>query len=153
MSTSPRPPKRMIRPASNPGLFQATVNRQPMVVKSLFGKLTLRPEIEAVPKHWIWKVIAEGKVGRRSTSIGLFFDHDLQPGTYDIIHDERIRIVYNDSPHWDNVIYHSANFQTGTLILSEVDLHGCKLAGQFSFSVSAVDFAVTDGAFDLYCVY
>lgn len=152
MSTSIRPPKRMIRPPSNPGHFQATVNQQPFVVKSLFGKLTLRPELAVVAKHWIWKIIAEGKVGRRRTSIGLFFDHDLQPGTYDIINDERIRIVYNDSPHWDNVIYHSANFQTGTLILNEVDLEGLKLAGQFSFSLSAMNFEVTDGMFDLFCV-
>jgi hypothetical protein len=143
----------MIKPAPNPGLFQACVNRKPLVVKSLFGKLTLRPEIAATPQHWIWKVIADGKVGRRSTSIGLFLDHDIEPGTYDLINDKRVRIVYNDSPHWENVIYHSANFQTGTLILHEVDLEERKLAGQFSFSMSAVNFEVTDGAFDLYCVY
>lgn len=153
MSTSLRSPKRMARPAINPGHFQATVNRRPLVVKSLFGKITLRPEIATAPTHWVWKVIAEGKVARRNASIGLFFDHDLAPGTYDIINDERIKIVYNDSPNWNNIIYHSTDFQTGTLILSEVDLERLKLAGQFSFSVSAVDFEVTDGMFDLYCVY
>lgn len=145
-------PKRMIRPPSNPGHFQAKVNQQPFQLNSLFGKLTLRPEIAAVPRHWIWKIIAEGRAGGRRTSIGLFFDHDIEPGTYNVIDNERIRIVYNDSPHWNNVIHHSANFQTGTLILTEVDLESLKVAGQFSFSVSAVDFEVTDGAFELCCV-
>lgn len=153
MTTYLRCAKRMIRPASNPGAFQATINRRPLVVKSLFGKITQRPEIAAAPTHWIWKVIAEGKVGRRLTSIGLFFDHDLAPGTYDIINDPRIRVIYNDSPHSNNIIYHSESFASGSLILNEVDLEQCKVAGTFSFSVSAIDFEVTDGLFDLHCVY
>jgi hypothetical protein len=98
------------------------------------------------------RVIADGKVANRRASIGLFLDHDIAPGEYDIANDPRIRIVYNQSPHSSsNVIYHSAHFQTGSLILTEADLDRHKLAGQFSFSVSAVDFEVTEGAFDLYC--
>lgn len=152
MSATARPVKPMTRPASNPGCFKAMVNNNPMRLTSLLGSLTPRPELGCVPRHWIWKVIADGKVANRRASFGLFLDHDIAPGEYDIANDPRIRIVYNQSPHSSsNVIYHSAHFQTGSLILTEADLDRHKLAGQFSFSVSAVDFEVTEGAFDLYC--
>ncbi|GFM88971.1 hypothetical protein PSCICO_43700 [Pseudomonas cichorii] len=145
------PPKRFVRPPSCEGSFKVSVNKQPLLVSSLLGRLTLRPELSQAPSHWIWKIIADGKVGHKRTSIGLFFDKDLEPGTYDLPGNERIKVVYNESPHWQSVIYHSAHFQAGAFTLIEADPQSQRLQGVFSFSISAVDFEVTDGSFDVYC--
>ncbi|MCI8209949.1 hypothetical protein AUC61_10430 [Pseudomonas sp. S25] len=135
----------------SPGEFRATVNHQPLVVRSVLAGSTLRPELGTRPNHWIWKVIADGKVGGKRVSIGLFFDRDLLPGTYDIVGNSRINFVYNRTPHFKSLIYHSAHFQDGHLTLLEVDRCAPRLRGEFSFSISAINFSVTDGAFDLDC--
>ncbi|MFJ4145351.1 hypothetical protein [Pseudomonas sp. NPDC089734] len=145
------PPKRFVRPPTCEGHFKVNVNRTPLQVSSLLGRLTLRPELSQTPSHWIWKVIADGKVGHKRTSIGLFFDKDLEPGTYDLIGNERIKVVYNETPHWQSVIYHSAHFQAGLFTLIESDPQKQRLQGLFNFSIPAIDFEVTDGAFEVYC--
>lgn len=147
----PAPPKRFVRPPSCEGTFQAQVNDRPLLVSSLVGRLTLRPELAHTPDHWIWKVIAEGKVGTKRTSIGLFFDHDLRPGCHNLIGHDRIKVVYNETPHSQSVIYHSAHFQTGVFTLIEANPRTQRLRGEFCFSISAIDFAVTEGAFDVQC--
>jgi hypothetical protein len=108
-----------------------------------------RPELTHASDRWIWKVIAEGKVGRKRTSIGLFLDLDLEPGTYALVGEERIKIVYSETPQ--SVIYHSVHFQSGAFTLFEANRETRRLRGQFSFSISAMDFAVTDGHFDVQC--
>lgn len=145
------PTKRFVRPPSCEGTFEAQVNRQPLVVSSLLARLTLRPELAGTPSHWIWKVIADGKVGHKRTIVGLFFDHDLRPGDHNLIGQDRIKIVYNETPHWQSVIYHSAHFQSGAFTLIEANPQTRQLRGRFSFSISAVDFDVTDGLFDVQC--
>lgn len=132
------------------GEFRALVNHQPLVVTSLLAGSTLRPELQSRPSHWIWKMIAEGKVDRKRVSIGLFFDRDLPPGTYDILGNARISIVYNQTPYFNSLVYHSAHFQAGHLTLQEADHGAPRLRGQFSFSISAINFSVTEGEFDLH---
>ncbi|WP_434677352.1 hypothetical protein J3P77_14670 [Pseudomonas sp. R1-18] len=145
------PTKRYVRLPPCEGTFQAQVNGRPLIISSLIGKLTLRPELAHTPNHWIWKVIADGKVGHKRTSIGLFFDHDLRPGSHNLIGHDRIKVVYNETPHWQSVIYHSAHFQSGVFTLHEADPKTQRLRGEFSFSISAVDFEVTDGVFEVQC--
>ncbi len=145
------PAKRFVRPPSSEGTFAASVNQKPFVLSSLVGRLTKRPELSHAPDHWIWKVIADGKVGRKRTSIGLFFDHDLRLGSHNLIGHNRIKVIYNETPHWQSVIYHSGHFQTGVLTLIEANPHTMRLKGHFSFAISAMAFEVTEGAFDVQC--
>lgn len=145
------PTRRFVRPAPCQGTFAAMVNHRPLVVSSLLGRLTLRPELAGAADHWIWKVITEGRVGQKRTSIGLFLDRDLKPGSYELVGQDRIKIVYNETPHWQSVIYHSAHFQSGVFTLVEANRETRRIRGQFSFSISAMDFAVTDGSFDVQC--
>ena len=133
------------------GSFQAQVSQQPLVVTSVLAELTLRLELGELPSHWIWKIIAEGKLGRTRTCIGLFIDQGLPPGTYDIPSEPRIKVVYNQTPRWKNIVYHSANFQSGHLTLLEADVPTRRLRGLFGFSMSAINFEISDGAFDLHC--
>lgn len=131
--------------------FRAFINGQPLQVSSLTGRLMLRPELSQVADHWIWKIIAEGKVGQRRTSIGLFFDRDLAPGTYPLVGDSPIRVVYNEAPHSKSVIYHSAHLQSGSLTLLAVDPRHGRVQGRFDFGISAVDFEVNRGRFSVQC--
>lgn len=151
MSASAMSRKPRINPPTCVGNFQALINQQPLTVSSLLACLTLRPELSAVPRQWIWKVIAAGRVGRKQASIGLFFDLDLPLGTHNLLASEQIKVVYNQAPNSQNIIYHSGHIQAGHLTLLEVDVSTKCLKGKFGFSISAVDFAVTDGEFDLHC--
>ena len=131
--------------------LHAMINQRPLAVHSLLAAMTLRPELSTMPSHWIWKIIAEGKVDRKRASIGLFIDRDLVPGTYDLITSSQIRIVYSQTPHSKGAIFHSAHFQSGYLTLLEADIPAKRLKGHFGFSISAINFEVTDGAFDVQC--
>ena len=151
MSDASKPAKRGIPPANCTGNFAVAVNQRPMVIKSLRARLMLRPELAEAPTHWIWKIIADGKVGQKRTSIGLFFGRYLPAGTYDLVANEHIKIVYNESPGRRNVVYHSANLQTGQFTLLKADIARQQIKGLFSFGMSAIDFEVSDGEFDLQC--
>lgn len=151
MSTSSMSRKPLIQPQPCAGSFQAQVTRQPLIVTSVLAQLTMRLELGELPSHWIWKVIAEGKIGQTRTCIGLFIDQGLPLGTYQIPAEPRIKVVYNQTPRWKNIIYHSENFQAGQLTLLEADVASRRLRGEFGFSISAIDFEVSDGAFDLHC--
>ena len=151
MSASALPRKTVIDSHRCTGSFQAQVNQHPLQVTSLLAGLALRPELSTTPCHWIWKIIANGTVGRKRASIGLFFDRNLPLGTYDLLTHPNIKIIYNQTPHGRNIIYHTGHFQSGQLTLLEADIAAQRLRGQFGFSISAVDFALTDGEFDLHC--
>lgn len=151
MSKPEKLTKRSIPPANCTGSFEVMVNQRPMVIKSLRAQLTLRPELSQVPNHWIWKIIADGTVGLKRTSIGLFFDRDLPSGRYDLVANPQIRIVYNEGRGRHSAVYHSANVQTGEFTLLEADVTRQRIKGLFSFGMSAIDFEVSDGAFDLQC--
>lgn len=151
MSTSSMSRKPLIQPQPCAGSFQAQVTRQPLIVTSVLAQLTMRLELGELPSHWIWKVIAEGKIGQTRTCIGLFIDQGLPLGTYQIPAEPRIKVVYNQTPRWKNIIYHSEIFQAGQLTLLEADVASRRLRGEFGFSISAIDFEVSDGAFDLHC--
>jgi hypothetical protein len=142
--------KRAARPPSCTGNFAAKVNQEPFEVTSLVASQVLRPTLSESPGRWVWKVIAEGKVGKKQTSIGLFFDRDLPAGTYNIIGSDKVNVIYNQTPHWRSVVYHSEHFQTGHFTLLEADVPGQALKGHFSFGICAIEFAVTEGAFDLH---
>ena len=152
MSTSSMSRKPLIQSQPCAGSFQAQVTRQPLIVTSVLAQLTMRLELGELPSHWIWKVIAEGKIGQTRTCIGLFIDQGLSLGTYQIPAEPRIKVVYNQTPRWKNIIYHSENFQAGQLTLLEADVASRRLRGEFGFSISAIDFEVSDGAFDLHCL-
>ncbi|CZT28343.1 hypothetical protein PCPL58_1887 [Pseudomonas cerasi] len=57
--------QRCVQPATHEGRFAASINSQPFRTSSLTGRLTLRSELEQSP------VIADGKVGKMRTTIGL----------------------------------------------------------------------------------
>lgn len=135
----------------NHDYFQACVNGRSLQVNALLGQLILRPQRSPASDQWVWKIIADGKVGQRRTSIGLFFDRDLQPGTYPLVGNPRINVVYNESPHWQSVIYHSAHLQSGALTLLAVDQQRQQVQGHFDFGISAIDFEVTQGHFAAHC--
>jgi len=63
--------QRCVQPAIHEGRFAASINSQPFRTSSLTGRLTLRSELEQAPAQWIWQVIADGKVGKMRTTIGL----------------------------------------------------------------------------------
>lgn len=151
MSTSSMSRKHLINSQPCAGSFQALVTQKPLIVKSVLARLTMRLELGEVPNHWIWKIIAEGKVGQTPTCIGLFIDQGLPLGTYEIPAEPRIQVVYNQTPRWKNIVYHSGNFQSGQLTLLEADVASRRLRGEFGFSISAIGFEVSEGAFDLYC--
>ncbi|PBQ02651.1 hypothetical protein [Pseudomonas congelans] len=143
--------RRLVHPAVHEGRFAASINTQPFRTSSLTGRLTLRSELERAPAQWIWQVIADGKVGNRRTTIGLFLDRDLEPGDHDLIDHEQIKVIYNETLHRKNTVYHSAHFQGGRLVLLEASPCTRRLRGVFSFNMSSINLDVTDGAFDLYC--
>ncbi len=143
--------KRRKPPSPCLGTFQAQINQHPFLVTEMSAGLKLRPELSQIPDHWIWRVVADGKVGSKRASIGLFIDYDLTPGTYRLPSHPRIKVVFSQTPHGRSVIYHSAQLQAGRMTLIEADVANLRLRGTFEFSISAMDFAVTGGTFDLLC--
>jgi len=129
--------------------FAARVGTKPFNPRSVIALLTVRPELAIVRHRWIWKLIAEGTVAKKKTSLAFYISSDLTPGTYDIITNDRITVVYHDSPYSANTVYHSSNFQEGSFTLVEADPQIQRLQGHFSFSMSAINFQVTEGVFDV----
>ncbi|KPC56595.1 Uncharacterized protein AC509_3824 [Pseudomonas amygdali pv. morsprunorum] len=151
MHPTTSPAKRFVRPASCEGSFQACVNKRPFKVLALAGQLTLRAELEQAPDQWVWKLIVDGKVGTKRTTIGLFLDNDLKPGDHNLPGHAQIKVIYNETQHRQNTLYHSAHFQNGTLSLFEANPYTLRLRGRFSFSMSSINFEVTNGFFDVHC--
>ncbi|MFA0927292.1 hypothetical protein RA263_05695 [Pseudomonas syringae pv. tagetis] len=143
--------RRSARPAACASRFAASINRQSFKTLSLTGRLTLQPEPGNATARWVWKVIVDGKVGNNRTTIGLFLDGDLESGEHDLIDHPQINVIYNETLHRKNTLYHSAHFQGGTLTLLEANPCTLRIRGVFGFSMSSINLEVTDGAFDVYC--
>lgn len=131
--------------------FSALVNNKPFTLSLLQGLSCLRSELVGVRTHKIWKIHATGKVAHRRTVFGFFIDQSLQPGTYDLVRNERLTAVYHLTPRQQAQVYNSRDFQQGSLTLLECNPETGRLRGTFEFSMSAIDFTVSQGEFDLYC--
>lgn len=136
---------------SSQGYFRALINDKPFTTTHLQGHLCLRSELTGERTCKIWKVHATGKVAWRRTVFGFFIDQSLEPGTYDLVRNERLTAVYHLMPRQQAQVYHSRDFQHGSVTLHECDAHTGRLRGAFEFSMSAIDFIVSQGEFDLRC--
>ncbi|WP_295478420.1 hypothetical protein [uncultured Pseudomonas sp.] len=130
--------------------FQAVINGRALQVSSVAGGLSLRPELRGPSRHWQWKVIASGRVGRKRAGIGLYFDPDLPLGRHELVGHPQIRVVYHDTPHGRGTLYHSQHLQSGVLTLLAADARRRCLQGCFEFGISAMGFQVSEGRFDLW---
>jgi hypothetical protein len=133
------------------GQFGAMINGRQFVTTALSGTRCLRTELSGMRTRKIWNVQAVGQVARQRTMIGLYIDQVLTPGTYDLVHNERLGAVYHLTPPQFSQIYHSQDFQKGSVTLLECDTETGRLRGTFEFSMSAIGFKVTQGEFDLMC--
>lgn len=140
-----------VLPFDKDSRFSALVNDKPFITTRLQGLACLRSELEGVQTHRIWKIHATGKVANRRTVFGFFIDQSLKPGTYDLVRNERVSAVYHLTPRQQALVFHSRDFQDGTLTLLECDVETGRLRGTFAFSIPAIDFNVTRGHFNLLC--
>ncbi|SER07184.1 hypothetical protein SAMN03159444_03166 [Pseudomonas sp. NFACC02] len=131
--------------------FYASVNNRPFLASNVSGLSCLRPELTGARTHAIWKIHAVGQVARRRTVLGLFIDQTLQPGTYNLVTDERITAIYHLTPAQMARIYHSRDFQQGSVTLLECNQETGRLRGTFEFAMPWIDFSVSEGMFDLVC--
>jgi hypothetical protein len=137
--------------ASNSGTFNATVNGKPFLTTALTGTRCLRPELSGMRTRHIWNLHVAGQVARRRTMIGFFIDQVLTPGTYDLVGNDHLSVVYHLTPRQFARVYHSQHFQQGRVTLLECDTQTGRLRGTFDFAMSATGFKVADGEFDLVC--
>ncbi|WP_341958881.1 hypothetical protein [Pseudomonas sp. RC10] len=144
------PPSNVL-PFDKDSRFSAVVNGKPFITTRLQGIACLRSELEGVQTRQIWKIHATGKVAHRRTVFGFFIDQSLQPGTYDLVRNERVSAVYHLTPKQQAMVFHSRDFQDGTLTLLECNVETGRLRGTFEFSIPAIDFNVTRGEFNLVC--
>lgn len=133
------------------GNFRALINDKPFTTTRLQGILCLRSELVGARTQKIWKIHATGKVAHRRTVFGFFIDQSLRPGTYDLVRNERLTAVYHLTPRQQALVYHSRDFQEGCVTLLECNTRTGRLRGRFEFSMSAIDFTVSRGEFDLRC--
>lgn len=131
------------------GNFQALINDKPFIATSVVALSCWRAELGDAPNRRIWKIIATGNVARQGTSIGIYIDQSLTPGTYNLINNHTISVVYHLTPRQVAQIYHSRHFQTGCLELQECNEQTKRLRGTFEFGLSSISFKVTSGAFDV----
>jgi hypothetical protein len=134
-----------------PDIFRACVNTKPFLTTRLSGLSCLRPELVGARTHRIWKIHAEGHVGRHRTMLGLFIDQTLEPGSYDLVRNDRITAVYHRTPKQVAQVYHSRDFQRGSVTLLEFNPDTGRLRGTFEFAMSAIGFDVSGGEFDVVC--
>lgn len=133
------------------GHFHARVNDKRFITRHLSGSVCLRCELTGPRTHRIWKIHAVGTVSWRRTVIGLFIDQSLRPGTYDLIGSDRLTAVYHLTPRRIAQVYHSRDFQQGSVTLLECNVDTGRLRGTFEFAMSAIGFRVSGGEFDLGC--
>lgn len=129
--------------------FQATVNGKSFVATSVTAWSCWRTELRHKPNRRIWKMLVTGHVARQGTSIGLFIDQTLGPGTYDVVSNPGISVVYHRTPRQIARVYHSRYFQTGELTLLECDPDTQRLRGTLEFGMSSINFKLAQGAFDV----
>ncbi|MFK3796189.1 hypothetical protein [Pseudomonas sp. NPDC088444] len=134
-----------------PDRFQALVNGKPFLPQTVDALSCLQTELEGARNRKIWKIHAVGKVAYRRTVFGLFLDPSLEPGTYDLVRDDRLTVIYHLTPKQSAQVYHSQDFQEGSLTLLECNGAKGRLRGSFEFAIPAVGFAVSCGEFDVLC--
>lgn len=138
-------------PAQAQGHLHALVNGKPFITQTLSGLACLRPELSGARELRIWKIHAIGKVAHRRTMLGFFIDQALQPGTYDLVGNERLTAIYHLTPKQVARVYHSCDFQVGSVTLLECNVETGRLRGTFEFAISAIEFTVSAGEFELLC--
>lgn len=131
--------------------FQAKVNGKPFLSHRLRAMACLRTELEGTRNCKIWKIHAVGKVGKYRTVFGFFIDQSLEPGTYDLVNDSRLAVIYHRTPKRCAQVFHSRDFQTGSLTLLACNDGSECLRGTFEFGIPDIGFNVTSGEFDLQC--
>ena len=136
---------------STPGVFHALVNDRPFLTTRVSAVSCLRAELKGPCEHPIWKIHAVGKVCYRRTIIGFFIDDSLQPGTYDLVANEGLTAVYHLTPKQLAQVYHSRDFESGSVRLLECNAQTGRIRGHFEFAIPAVGFRVSEGMFDLVC--
>jgi hypothetical protein len=129
--------------------LSATINGKPVVFSQVSAVACLRCELEAAGNRAIWKIHAVGKVAHRRTVMGLFIDQSLAPGTYDLVNDEHLAMVYHVTPRQFFQLYHAHDFQSGCVTLLECDAQHKRLRGTFQMSMPRAGLEITDGSFDL----
>lgn len=151
MENSTHLPHSPLRLPAVEGHFNAVVNARQFLTTHLSAVWCLRPELDGVRTHSIWKVHAVGQVASRRTVFGLFIDRMLKPGTYDLVANDRLTVVYHLTPRRIAQVYHSRDFQQGSLTLLACEIETGRLKGTFEFAIPAIGFEVTDGQFELIC--
>jgi hypothetical protein len=131
--------------------FSAQVNGKRFVATHVTGLSCLRAELVGARKQKIWKINAVGQVGKRRTMFGLFIAQTLQPGLHSLVRNDEVSAVYHVTPRQFLQVYHSRDFQSGSVTLLECNAKTGRLRGTFEFGMSAIDFSVLDGEFDLVC--
>lgn len=124
----PLPRARVHLPAAK-GHFGALINDKHFLTTSLNGVSCLRPELIGVRTCRIWKIHAVGQVARHRTLFGLFIDHALVPGVYDLAGNERITVIYHLTPKRMSTIVHSRDVQQGRMTLLECGADSRRLRG------------------------
>lgn len=137
--------------SSPPDRFEAQVNGKAFISTHVSALACLRTELEGARSCRIWKIHAVGKVAGRRTVFGFFMDQTLTPGSYDLVRDARLTVVYHLTPKQHAQVFHSRDFQAGTLTLLDCNGDTGRLRGTFEFAMPAVGFVVSSGAFDLLC--
>jgi hypothetical protein len=133
-------------------IFSATINGKSFTPDDLTAFSCLRAELEGPRTHRIWKIHAVGKLAHHRTVLGMFIDQSLEPGTYDLVNDERVSVIYHVTPRQFSQLYHSRDFLTGSVTLLECDAQSGRLRGSFAISMPHVGLEITAGGFDLLCV-
>ncbi|UZJ62173.1 hypothetical protein OKW98_10885 [Pseudomonas sp. KU26590] len=146
-----KPPLQRPQAPAALGTFSATVNGHPFITHSLSAMACLRPGRSDPLTCRIWKILATGTVRRHRTMIGLFIDETVQPGSYNLLRNEQITVIYHLTPTRMAKIYHSRDLQQGNLTLLGCDAAAGALHGNFEFAVPTKNFHVTEGLFDLVC--
>jgi hypothetical protein len=146
-----KPPLQRPQAPAARGTFSAIVNGHPFITHRLSAMACLRPGRSDPLTCRIWKILATGTVRRHRTMIGLFIDQTVQPGSYNLLRNEQITVIYHLTPTRMAKIYHSRDLQQGNLTLLGCDATSGQLNGNFEFAVPTKDFHVTDGLFDLVC--
>ncbi|MFJ3520980.1 hypothetical protein ACIPO9_00725 [Pseudomonas sp. NPDC090203] len=131
--------------------LSATINGKPFTPGQLSAFSCLRPELTGKRSHKIWKIHAVGKVAHRRTVLGMFIDQSLEPGTYDLVRDERLSAIYHVTPRQFAQLYHSQDFEKGSVTLLECDVQTGHLRGTFHIDMPSAGLLIADGQFDVWC--
>lgn len=151
MDTIPTGGHRRPPHTSTRGEFRALVNGRPFLTTQVSAVSCLRSELKGPCSHTIWKIHVVGKVCYRRTVIGFFIDHSLPPGTYDLVGNDKLTAVYHLTPKQRAQIFHSRDFECGSMTLLECNAQTGRIRGHFEFAIPAIDFSVSRGTFDLVC--